>query len=61
MKNSCSEEFDFYEVYQKLTSKSTPRVRACDFFKNRNELHLLQTKLNQLSKLHQHAMNKSAK
>ncbi len=61
MKHYYSDEFDIYEVYQKLTSKSTPRVRACDFFKNGNELQLLQNKMNALSQMRHKVMHHRAK
>ncbi len=61
MKHDCAEEFDIFEVYQKLTDKSTPKVRAFDFFHNGNELKQLQQKLNALSKIRRAAMFRSAK
>ncbi len=45
----CSDEFDLNEIYQKLTGNdSTTKVRASEFFAKRNDLELLQNKLNSI-------------
>ncbi len=51
MKYTDSEEFDINVVYAKLTSKSVPRVRACDFFGSSNELELLQEKMKSIAQM----------
>lgn len=44
----CSDEFDLNEIYQKLTGNVAPKVRANEFFAKRNELELLQAKMNRI-------------
>lgn len=43
----CSDEFDLNEIYQKLTGVAQ-KVRANEFFAKRNELELLQAKMNRI-------------
>ena len=50
MKYNCAKEFDLQIIYQKLTSKShcTQMVKACNFFSRKDELQLLQAKMDKI-------------
>lgn len=61
MKYDCSEEFDLNLIYAKLTSKSVPKVRACDFFNDGNDLEKLQIKMNLISQRRKNALFGTAK
>lgn len=43
----CSDEFDLTEIFQKLTN-TVPMVCANKFFERRDELELLQNKMNRI-------------
>ncbi len=49
MKYDCSDEFDLNLIYKKLTdSRNQYTVKACDFFDRKDELKLLQIKMDKI-------------